>query len=124
MCPTLILAIGLMDYEAKVAELQSRNIDKLLQSLPANPGMRFSLDGSWVAQNYFATRDEGAKKKFLQYVNQGKIGVPAQYANLLTGYASLEELIRSLSYTHELHRKDGIPFDYANLTDVPNITWS
>ncbi|HTZ47018.1 MAG TPA: polysaccharide lyase family protein [Verrucomicrobiae bacterium] len=122
--PHAHLDIGYTDYQAKVAELQSRNIDKLLAFLPQNPGMRFSLDGSWVAQNYFATRDEEAKRRFLQYVHEGKIGVPAQYANLLTGYASLEELIRSLTYTHELHRTEGVPFDYANITDVPSITWS
>jgi alpha-mannosidase len=122
--PHAHLDIGYTDYQAKVAELQSRNIDKLLAFLPQNPGMRFSLDGSWVAQNYFATRDEETKKRFLQYVHEGKVGVPAQYANLLTGYASLEELIRSLTYTHELHRTEGVPFDYANITDVPSITWS
>jgi alpha-mannosidase len=122
--PHAHLDIGYTDYQAKVAELQSRNIDKLLAFLPNNPEMRFSLDGSWVAQNYFATRDEETKKRFLQYTHEGKIGVPAQYANLLTGYASLEELIRSLSYTHELHRTDGVPFNYANITDVPSVTWS
>lgn len=122
--PHAHLDIGYTDYQAKVAELQSRNIDKLLEFLPKNPEMRFSLDGSWVMQNYFATRNEEARKQFLQYVREGKIGVPGQYANLLTGYASLEELIRSLFYAHELHRKEGLPFDYANITDVPSVTWS
>lgn len=122
--PHAHLDIGYTDYQAKVAELQSHNIDKLLAFLPENPGMRFSLDGSWVAQNYFATRNEQTRKQFLQYVHQGKIAVPAQYANLLTGYASLEVLIRSLSYAHDLHRTEGIPFDYANITDVPSVTWS
>jgi alpha-mannosidase len=122
--PHAHLDIGYTDYQAKVSELQSRNIDKLLAFLPKNPTMRFSLDGSWVVQNYFATRNEETQKKFLQYVHEGKIGVPAQYSNLLTGYASLEELIRSLSYSHQLHRKDGVPFDYANITDVPSVTWS
>jgi alpha-mannosidase len=122
--PHAHLDIGYTDYQAKVAELQSRNIDKLLAFLPKNPEMRFSLDGSWVMQNYFATRNEEARSKFLQYAHEGKIGVPAQFANLLTGYASLEELIRSLSYAHEQHRKEGIPFEYANITDVPSITWS
>jgi alpha-mannosidase len=122
--PHAHLDIGYTDYQAKVAELQSRNIDKLLEFLPQNPGMRFSLDGSWVAENYFATRNEETKKQFLKYVHEGKIGVPAQYANLLTGYASLEELIRSLTYSHELHRTEGVPFDYANITDVPSVTWS
>jgi alpha-mannosidase len=122
--PHAHLDIGYTDYQAKVAELQSRNIDKLLAFLPNHSGMRFSLDGSWVMQNYFATRGEEARKEFLQYVHQGKIGVPAQFANLLTGYASLEELIRSLSYAHEMHRKEAVPFDYANITDVPSVTWS
>ena len=122
--PHAHLDIGYTDYQAKVAELQSRNIDKLLAFLPKNPEMRFSLDGSWVVQNYFATRNEETRKQFLQYVHEGKIGVPAQYANLMTGYPSLEELIRSLTYSHELHRTEGVPFDYANITDVPSITWS
>jgi len=122
--PHAHLDIGYTDYQAKVAELQSRNIDKLLEFLPKNPGMRFSLDGSWVVQNYFATRNEATQKQFLEYVHEDKIGVPAQYANLMTGYPSLEELIRSLTYSHELHRTEGIPFDYANITDVPSITWS
>ena len=122
--PHAHLDIGYTDYQAKVAELQSRNIDKLLAFLPKNPEMRFSLDGSWVMQNYFATRNEETQKKFLQYVHEGKIGVPSQYANLLTGYASLEELIRSLTYSHELHRIEGVPFNYANITDVPSVTWS
>jgi hypothetical protein len=122
--PHAHLDIGFTDFQAKVSEVQNRNIDKLLQYLPANPSMRFSLDGSWVAQNYLATRNEQAGKEFLQLARDGKIGIPAQYANLLTGYASLEELIRSLSYAHELHRSEGIPFEYANITDVPSVTWS
>ena len=122
--PHAHLDIGYTDYQAKVAELQSRNIDKLLAFLPKHPEMRFSLDGSWVVQNYFATRNEETRTAFLRYVREGKIGVPAQYANLLTGYASLEELIRSLLYTHGVHRKEGVPFDYANITDVPSVTWS
>ncbi|HEV2399700.1 MAG TPA: polysaccharide lyase family protein [Candidatus Sulfotelmatobacter sp.] len=124
LVPHLHLDIGYTDYQAKVAELQSRNIDKLLDFMPQNPEMRFSLDGSWVLQNYFSSRNAEMKKKLLDYVREGKISVPAQYANLLTGYASLEELIRSLSYSHGLHRIEGVPFDYANITDVPSVTWS
>lgn len=122
--PHAHLDIGYTDYQAKVAELQNRNIDKLLEFLPKNPGMRFSLDGSWVAQNYFASRSGEARKQFLQYVHNQQISVPAQYANLLTGYASLEELIRSLYYAHELHQTEAIPFEYANITDIPSVTWS
>jgi hypothetical protein len=122
--PHAHLDIGYTDYQAKVVELQNRNIDKLLDFLPKNPSMRFSLDGSWVARNYLETRNEAQQKKFMQYVHEGRISIPAQYASLLTGYTSLEELIRSLRYAHSLHEKENVPFDYANITDVPSVTWS
>ena len=48
---------------------------------------------------YLASRTEADKKEFLNLAREGKIGVPAQYVNELTGYATLEELIRSTSYS-------------------------
>lgn len=122
--PHAHLDVGYTDYQARVMELQNRNLDKVLDFLPANPEMRFSLDGSWVAQNYLATRSEAARKQFLEFILQGKISVPTQYLNLLTGYASLEELIRSLLYVHSLHTAENVPFEYANVTDIPSISWS
>ena len=118
------LDVGFTDYRGKVAEVHDRNIDGLLTDLAAHPQMRWSIDGSWIAQHYLATRKPAAQQEFLRLVREGKIGVPAEYANLLTGYASLEELIRSTFYTYSLHQKAGIPFDYANITDVPSYTWS
>ncbi|HTU33924.1 MAG TPA: polysaccharide lyase family protein [Candidatus Acidoferrum sp.] len=122
--PHAHLDIGYTDYQPKVAEVHSRNIDKLLTYLPQHPEMDFSLDGSWIVQNYMNSRTAAARKQFFDLVRQRRIGVPAQYANLLTGYASLEELIRSADFTYALHRSEGIPFDYANITDVPSQTWS
>ncbi len=122
--PHAHLDIGYTDFQPKVAEVHSRNIDKLLDFLPSHADMRFSLDGSWIVQNYMATRTAAAQKEFFNLVRAGRIDVPAQYANLLTGYASLEELIRSTDFTYALHRSEGIPFDYANITDVPSQTWS
>jgi alpha-mannosidase len=122
--PHAHLDIGYTDYQPKVAAVHDRNIDKLLAYLPQHPDMDFSLDGSWIVQNYLGSRTTAAQKQFLDFVRQGRIGVPVEYANLLTGYASLEELIRSTDYTNSLHRSDGIPFDYANITDVPSQTWS
>lgn len=122
--PHAHLDIGFTDLQAKVGEVHDRNIDKLLSEIRQHPAMRFSLDGSWIAQQYLQTRSATAQKDFLDRVRQGQIGVPAEYANLLTGYPSLEDLIREHFYTLRLHRADGIPFDYANITDVPSYTWS
>ena len=48
--------------------------------------------------------------------------MPAQYCNLLTGYASLETLYRSLYFSKSFARRYGLPFVYANITDVPSYS--
>ena len=50
--------------------------------------------------------------------------MPAQYCNLLTGYASLETLYRSLYNSKAFSSKYGLPFVYANITDVPTYSGS
>jgi alpha-mannosidase len=122
--PHAHLDIGFTDYQAKVAEVHNRNVDKLLEEIQRFSEMRFCLDGSWIVQNYLATRDAEARRRFLDLARHGTIGVPAQLANLMTGYPTLEELFRSTSYSLYLHHRYGIPFDYANITDVPSYTWS
>jgi len=70
--PHAHLDIGYTDFQPKVAEVHSRNIDKLLTYLPAHPGMHFSLDGSWIVQKYLATRNAAARRKFFALAAQGK----------------------------------------------------
>ena len=124
LAPHAHLDIGFTDYQAKIAEIHNRNLDRLLDEIEAHPEMRFSLDGSWIVQQYLASRNQPTQERLLTLVRDGKIAVPAQLANLMTGYPTLEELIRTHDYTHKLHTEDGVPFDYANITDVPSYTWS
>ncbi len=124
VAPHAHLDIGFTDYAAKVAEIHSRNVDKLLDEIDAHPDMRFSLDGSWIVRQFLATRSPEAHQRLFKLIREGKIAVPAQFASLMTGYPTLEELIRSTDNSRRLHREDGLPFDYANITDVPSYTWS
>jgi alpha-mannosidase len=118
------LDIGYTDYRGKVAEVHDRNLDTMLRLLAEDPAMRWTIDGAWIAQQYLATRKPSSQQTFLNLVREGRIGVPAQYANLMTGTASLEEMIRSTFYGYRLHQKDGLPFEYVNMTDVPGYVWS
>jgi alpha-mannosidase len=118
------LDVGYTDYRGKVAEVHDRNLDTMLRLVADDPDMRWTIDGTWIVQQYLATRKPSAQKALLDLVRKGRIGVPAQYANLMTGTASLEEMIRSTFYGYRLHQKEGIPFDYVNMTDVPSYTWS
>jgi len=124
LAPHAHLDIGFTDYQGKIAEIHNRNVDKLLDEFDAHPEMRFSLDGSWIVRQYLATRNEQTRDRFLDIVRAGKIAIPVQYANLMTGYPSMEELLRTADYSLRLHREAKIPFEYANITDVPSYTWS
>jgi alpha-mannosidase len=124
LVPHAHLDIGFTDYQAKIAEIHNRNLDRLLDEIEAHPEMRFNLDGSWIVEQYLASRNAENRERVLQLARDGKIAVPAQLANLMTGYPTLEELFRSTDYTRRLHEQERIPFDYANITDVPSYTWS
>jgi len=118
------LDIGFTDYRSKVGELQSRSIDQVLELLPKHPEFRWTMDGSWIAEQFLSTRSPQQQQAFLDAVRAGKIILPPQYANQHTGVASLEGLIRSLYPSHALAQQYGLPLGAAHITDVPSYSWS
>jgi alpha-mannosidase len=120
--PHIHVDVGYTDYQGKVANVQARALDEAAELIKKYPDFRFSTDGSWNLEQYLATRSRTSQEEILNLVRDNKIGVPAQYVNLLTGYASLETIYRSLYYSKSLSRQYNIPFNYANTTDVPTYT--
>src|ERR1035437_457692 len=122
--PNEHLDIGFTDYRGKVAELQARSVDEVLDLLPQHPDFRWTLDGSWVAEEFLAARPPAQRDRFLNAVRGGKIVLPPQYANQHTGVASLEGLIHSLYPSHLLAVQNALPIGAAHITDVPSYSWS
>jgi alpha-mannosidase len=122
VAPHTHLDVGFTDYQGKVAETQARVLEQAGQLMEEHPAFRFSMDGSWNLQQLLDTRSEGKRKEILGLIREGKMAMPAQYANLLTGYASLETLYRSLYVAKGYAREYGLPFEYANITDVPSYS--
>lgn len=118
------LDVGYSDYQGKVAEVQSRAIDEAMAIARRQPDFRFSVDGYWSAEQFLANRSEQDRAEFQELVRQGRIIVPPQYANLLTGLPSVETLIRSFYGGYRFNREHGGRFDYANISDVPSQTGS
>jgi alpha-mannosidase len=118
------LDIGYSDYQAKTYEIQVRALDQAIETVEKHPGFRYTLDGSFVAEQFLKTRSQPQREKFLRLVREGKVKVPANYFNLLTGFASSEELIRSLYASDKFNEEHGGGFDYASITDVPSYSWS
>jgi len=114
--------IGYTDYQGKVAEAQANTLVEAAAMIEQHPDFRFATDGSWNLKQLLETRAAPRREQILGLIRDGKMGVPADYFNLLTGYASLETLYRSFYYSKALSRAYGLPFDYATTTDVPSYT--
>jgi hypothetical protein len=122
--PHTHLDVGFTDYQGKVAETQARVLTQADNLIREYPDFRFSMDGSWNLEQLLDTRPESKRKEILDLIRSGKMAMPAQYCNLLTGYASLETLYRSLYKSKELATRYDLPFEYANVTDVPTYSGS
>jgi hypothetical protein len=122
--PHTHLDVGYTDYQGKVAETQSRVLTQAGSLIAQHPDFRFSMDGSWNLQQLLETRPEAKREEILNLIRSGKMAMPAQYCNLLTGYASLETLYRSLYESKALAHRYNLPFEYANITDVPTYSGS
>ena len=107
-----------------MAAIHSRVIDEAMQLIAQHPDFRFSLDGYWPLQQYFDTRTPAEQQRAITAIEKQQLYLPAQYANLLTGFPTAETLIRSLYASADFSRKHDTPFNYANITDVPSFSWS
>lgn len=122
--PQIHLDVGYSDYQAKIAAIHSRDIDEALDMIASNPAFRYSLDGEWDLDQFLKTHSEADQTRAIAAIQNQKIFIPAQYANLLTGFPTAETLIRSLYPAANFSREHGTPFNYANITDVPSYSWS
>jgi hypothetical protein len=120
--PHTHLDVGYTDFQAKVAEAHARVLGQVIDLIRQHPDFRFAIDGSWTLQLFLDTRSKEKRGEFLDLIRRNKVDLTAVYASLLTGYSSLETLYRSLYYSKQLSRTFGLPFDYANITDVANVT--
>ncbi|HEX4232338.1 MAG TPA: polysaccharide lyase family protein [Bryobacteraceae bacterium] len=122
--PHTHLDVGYTDYQGKVAETQARVLTQADELIREHPDFRFSMDGSWNLEQLLSTRPKAMQDEILNSIRTGKMALPAQNCNLLTGYASLETLYRSLYASKEIAARYGLPLEYANITDVPTYSGS
>ncbi|MCP2329428.1 hypothetical protein HDA40_007935 [Hamadaea flava] len=122
LIPHVHLDVGYTDVQGKVLELHSRNLDRALDALAADPGFAFSVDGSLIVGEYLATRSAQRSAQVLAALRSGRLSVNAFHSLFLSGIASLEEVYRAAYAAARLRAEHGVPIDYANLTDVPSYS--
>lgn len=124
LVPHIHLDIGYSDYQAKVAAIHSRVVDEAMDLAAKHPGFHFSLDGMWPLEEFMQTHTAPERQRAIAAIRKQQLYLPAEYANLLTGFPTAETLIRSLYPSANFSREHGTPFNYANITDVPSYSWS
>lgn len=122
--PNVHLDVGYTDHPSKVAEIQSRILDRAVEWSEQEAAFRFVPDGFWCVEEFWNGRREPARQQLLQAMRRGAIALPSVYCSPFTGFASLENLIRLLYPSHQFAREHGVATDSALSTDVPNYSWS
>lgn len=114
--------IGYTHRQMEVAERMSRNLDAAIETMHRTEDFSYILDSAWSADDYLATRGPEKREALFQLVRQGRIGIPANYVDLLTQTASLEDLIHNGDFSENLLGPEGLVADRVDMVDVASAT--
>lgn len=122
--------IGYSDLQTEVIKKQNSFIRQAMQLIektkdyPEDARFIWNIEAMWAVENFLGQATEEEKKQLIEYAKDGSLGLPAGYANLLTGICRPEELIHWTEYSNILHRKYGINSRTLMISDVPGMSWN
>ncbi len=122
--PQAHVDIGYTHLQPEAMEIHRDSNDKALELLDDYPDFVWSVESSYVMEEWMESRPEEMIKHFFHLARNKRLEVEAFYGNLLTGLLSDEEAFRSLYFSKKMSRKYDIPFASATLTDAPSHIWS
>jgi len=124
IAPATHTDIGYTDLQENVYKRHLENTDTAMRLCGEYPGFGWNLETAWQADLYDESRPRPERERLWELARAQRIGVQANYLNMLTGLCSGEELNRWLYFAHSLKRDHGVPFESATITDVPSQVWS
>lgn len=122
--------IGYSHLQAEVERIQNNNIWKALELIDPTKdypeGSRFvwNVESLWAVENFLGIASEQDKQRFIAAVKAGSIALSANYANILTGLCTPEEMHWIVEYADSLRKWYGLPITMAMQTDIPGMSWS
>ncbi len=94
------------------------------QNRQFNDRYRYTLEGTWVFNNYPSDRGEEAGRELVEnYIKEGKFGVCAGVAGNHTHTYGLEEMCRSTYSNRRMHDKWGIDTKTMTMIDNNGLAW-
>jgi len=122
--------IGYSHIQEEVIAIHNKNIRdalKLIERTKDYPeGSRFvwNIESSWVVENFLAEASPAEKDLFFAAVKNRQIVISANYANILTGLQTPEEMQWNTLYSKKLRDEKGVSIKTAMMSDIPGMSWS
>ncbi len=111
-------------------QIQNNNIWKALvlidrtKDYPEDSRFVWNVESLWAVENFLGIASEQDKQRFIAAVKSGSIALSANYANLMTGLCTPEEMHWIVEYADSLRAWYDLPITMAMQTDVPGMSWS
>ncbi len=90
---------------------------------PQGSRFKWNVEVLWAVDSFLKQAPQEKRKRFLDAVRRGVIGIDALYGNELTALCRPEELMRLLDCANRLREQYGLKIDSAMISDVPGYTW-
>jgi alpha-mannosidase len=122
--------IGYSAYQAEVEKYHIRYVDEAIKlaeetsSYPAGSQFKWNIEVLWPLESYLAQASDSQKRRLMDAIKKGWIGLNGLYANLLTGLCRPEELVHATDFARQLESKYEIRIKSAMITDIPAYTSS
>lgn len=122
--------IGYSHLQSEVEVIQNNNIWKALDLIdrtkdyPEDSRFVWNVESLWAVENFLGKCSETDKQRFIAAVKAGSIALSANYANILTGLCTPEEMHWIVEYADSLRKWYGLPISSAMQTDIPGMSWS
>ncbi|MBK8340896.1 MAG: hypothetical protein IPK99_13260 [Flavobacteriales bacterium] len=122
--------IGYSHLQAEVETIQNNNIFKALELIdrtkdyPEDSRFVWNVESLWAVENFLGIASEADKQRFIAAVKSGSIALSANYANILTGLCTPEEMHWIVEYADSLRKWYDLPITMAMQTDIPGMSWS
>ena len=122
--------IGYSHLQSEVELIQNNNIFKALELIdrtknyPQDSRFVWNVESLWAVENFLGIASEADKQRFVAAVKSGSIALGANYANILTGLCTPEEMHWIVEYAASLRKWYDLPINSAMQTDIPGMSWS
>jgi alpha-mannosidase len=91
---------------------------------PEGARFKWNVEQLWAVETYLRQANDDARRRFIDAVRGGAIGLQAALAGELTGLCHPEELFHLTDFARKIAGLTGKTIDSAMVTDIPSQAWS